>query len=216
MYNQIKLIYLIIKSQVDYIILFSTITLALILIHQFVPSDGFAQTFLIIAFVYLITIYYGYLITTDQRKIGEFIFTLPSSTNVIITTDLIIILLSNLCAYILWSAFLVGTDRIFMMLPLMYMISISIFTSILIMIQKYKNTRFNQKISLIIFMGTFIFFLFGYMPIQNLYDRGMIDTTLFYFTWLPVIVLVSVLIFSICSKVYIEKHAHSKHLLWSD
>ncbi|WP_414056128.1 hypothetical protein [Macrococcus equi] len=216
MLRQLKIMRMLLNSQVDYIIVFSVATLSLVLIHQFVPSQGIAQTFLILSFVYLINVYYGFLLTLDQKKIGEIYYALPVTLKQLIHSDICVILLTNLCGYILWSIFLIGTDRNFMMLPLIYMTSISLFTSVLTMIQKYMNTRFNKKLSLIVIMGTFIYFLFGYMPIQNLYDRGMLNTHAFYFTWLPFVVLFIVLSFIYWTKNFLEKNTKSKHVLWSD
>lgn len=195
---------------------FTLITIGLIILNFFVPSDGFAQFSLTIAFVYWITYYTGFQLVINKYKLAEFLYVLPKSIDDWIRRDLFIVIFSNIGAYILWSFFLVGTDRIFMMIPLLYMISISIFSSVLIISQKYLNKRFNERFMFILNMSTLIFFLVGYMPIQNLYDRGMINQDVFYFTWLPFIILALLTLFVFWINRYLRKHARSKHMLWSD
>ena len=216
MYKELKFLNSLLPFHNTFILASTVITISLIILNFFVPSDGFAQFVLTITFVYWITYYSGFQLVISKYKLAEFLYVLPKHIDDWIRRDIFIVILSNLGAYILWSFFLVGTDRIFMMIPLLYMISISIFSSILIITQKYLNTRFNEKLMFILNMGTLIFFLVGYMPIQNLYDRGMINEDVFYFTWLPFVILALLTLFVLWINRYLRKYARSKHMLWSD
>ncbi|TDM42259.1 hypothetical protein ETI06_07880 [Macrococcoides goetzii] len=216
MFKELKFLNSILQFHNTILIVSTIITICLIILNFFVPSDGFAQFTLTITFVYWITYYTGFQLVINKYKIAEFLYVLPKNIEDWIRRDLFIVIFSNIGAYILWSFFLVGTDRIFMMIPLLYMISISIFSSVLIISQKYLNTRFNEKFMFILNMSTLIFFLVGYMPVQNLYDRGMINQDVFFFTWLPFIILALLTLFVFWINRYLRKHARSKHMLWSD
>lgn len=200
----------------NYTIFFTLLFIILLTVNFFVPSEGFPGFILIMAFVYWISLYNSFVVFSDRYKISEFLYTLPMNIKTMIRRDLIFILITNVIAYSLWSLFLTATDRIFMLLPLLYMISISIFSSVMTMNLKYLNVRLNGLISIIIHVTPFIFYLTGYMPMQNLFDRGMLNTHSFYFTWLPVITVLILVIFIAMSKRYVEQHAQTKHLLWSD
>lgn len=216
MLKELKFLNSILQFHNTILIASTIITICLIILNFFVPSDGFAQFTLTITFVYWITYYTGFQLVINKYKIAEFLYVLPKNIEDWIRRDLYIVIFSNIGAYILWSFFLVGTDRIFMMIPLLYMICISTFSSVLIISQKYLNTRFNEKFMFILNMSTFIFFLVGYMPVQNLYDRGMINQDVFYFTWLPFIILALLTLFVFWINIYLRKNARSKHMLWSD
>lgn len=216
MFKELKILNSLLRFHNTILIVFTIITISLIILNFFVPSDGFAQFTLTITFVYWITYYTGLQLVISKYKLAEFLYVLPIKLDDWIRRDLFLVIFSNFGAYILWSFFLVGTDRIFMMIPLIYMISISVFSSVLIILQKYLNTRFNEKLMFILNMSTLIFFLVGYMPIQNLYDREMINQDVFYFTWLPFMVLALLTIFIFWINRYLRKHARSKHMLWSD
>lgn len=216
MINQLKLSLLFNRYNWIYLILFIfTIAFDIFLLitkEIYAYSPYSTALYVLLMYVFLFDKY-----QLRYQNLKELYYVNPDYKYYFIKNEWIKIILFNIFSYLLWSIEIILVDETILIVPLLYLFSISIFSNALLIMMYYFNRNIGYRIAqaLIIpffYIGNFLIFY----PIKNLYYKYDYFANELVVTFWPIVSISVSLLISTLMVIFTIKYSIGKNLIWHD